>query len=378
MMKLQTFTASIPGIQPKNRFRLPFMGLSFILATVSFIGQQSILSPAIATSERTANGQIIQLLGNVQVKRAYGSLIRPITGIPIYPGDELLTANGAQVVVQCTDLTVWSVPGGKNQVNPCATPSEDSQDAKCSPGLVSCPDRGGAIAWNNPAIPYLISPRRTTLLNNKPTFRWHPVANATSYKVRVRGEDVDWQTQVNDTEISYSGETPLTPGVYYLWTVETRDRGSVEENIPGLGVRILDSQTQAQIKTAASQILANDQLNPEAKALSLVNLYLSYDLKQNAIETLDNLVSQGNPTAAIYHQLGQLYRQVGLSQLARQHYQKSLELAANQDTDIPALVAEDLGEFYTALGEIKKAREWYNQALAHYEALGDIQRVNER
>ncbi|MFP4099859.1 tetratricopeptide repeat protein [Coleofasciculus sp.] len=377
MIKFQRFTASIPRIPPKSRFRLSFMGLSLILATVSFLGRQSILPPAIATSERIANGQIIQLLGNVQVKRAYGTLIRPTTGIPIYPGDQLLTANGAQVFVQCTDLTVWSIPGGKNQVNTCAT-TEDNQDAKCSPGLVSCPDRGDAIAWNNPAIPYLISPRRTTLLNNKPTFRWHPVANATRYKVRVRGEDVDWQTHVNDTEITYSGETPLTPGVYYLWTVETRDRGSVEENIPELGFRILDSQTQAQIKTAASQILANDQLNPEAKALSLVNLYLSHDLKQNAIETLNDLVSQGNPTAAIYHQLGKLYRQVGLSQLAVQNYQKALEFAANKDTDITALVAEDLGEFYSALGETDKAREWYNQALAYYEALGDVQWVNER
>jgi hypothetical protein len=358
---------------------LVVIGLSLMFTTVNFASRRSTIQTAVAASKRISNGQIIQVLGNVQLKRAYGSVIRPTTGTLIYPGDELQTANKAQAFVQCTDLTTWSVQASESRLNSCASETQETEDENCTPGLAGCPDRGDEIARNNPSIPYIISPRRTALLDDKPTLRWNAVPGATSYTVSVTGNDGEvWQTQVSGTEVTYSGESPLNQGVYYLLTVETdNDRFSVEEDVPGLGFTILDDNKQEQVKAAVNQLLANETLDEEAKALSITYVYMKQGLRTKAIETLEALINKGHQTVAVYHRLGKLYQQVGLSRQAEENYLKAAELAATEDSDEQAVVAEDLGEMYAVLGERDNAIELLKRALIRYEALGDSQRVSE-
>ncbi|HBB33229.1 MAG TPA: hypothetical protein DC064_15880, partial [Cyanobacteria bacterium UBA9273] len=255
--------------------------------------RQFLIPAAKAASSKVANGQIIQINGEVKLDRA-GRVIHPKTGTLVYPGDKLLTANGAKVLLQCADLTIQSVQAGQNEVNGCAS---ETEQAECTPGTYKCPHRSDRIAWSDrlDRIPYIISPRRTALLNPKPILRWHPVAGAKSYTVTLEGDGVQWQTQLSDTQVIYPGDPPLKPGGHYTLTVET-DTGvsSLDEPVKpgGLGFSMLDANQTERVELAVVEI-TQQSWTEQAKAIALANLYTDNGLNAEAIATLETLVAGG-------------------------------------------------------------------------------------
>ncbi|HBL13211.1 MAG TPA: hypothetical protein DD379_17795, partial [Cyanobacteria bacterium UBA11162] len=347
------------------------------LTTISFTSQLLKIPIATATSNRISNGQIISILGNVQLKRSYGSVIRPTTGTPLYPGDQLQTADGGQVIIQCADLSLWTLKTGESRFNNCPNQTAETQDAQCTRDIAKCPDRGDEIAWNDPTIPYIISPRRTLILTDQPVLRWNPVPGATQYTLRLSDGANEWRTQVNEPFVIYTGEFPLKPGIYYSLKIET-DTGSFSfaEDVPGLGFKRLDENQQQQVNTAINQ-LTTWKLDDEANALSLAYLYTQYDLKSEAIKTLETLVEQGSQTAGVFRTLGNLYWQVGLANLAESRYLQAIKLATPNDIEGQAIAAAELGTLYQALGETQKAIDYLNQAISQYKTLEDLERINE-
>jgi hypothetical protein len=270
-------------------------------------------------------GWIIEAKGEVWLKREEWSDYRRITvGTKLYPGDLLQPAPQARVIVQCADgKTIWSVPAG---VISGATNG-------CPPQAVPLSRNRGDIAplrsEISPLIPYIISPRRTKLLNSLPMLRWNAVPGASHYAVSliVDEGDVFWQTQIGETEVVYSGESPLESGVNYLLMVEA-DTGtsSLEDDSPDLGFSLLNENEATVVRDAVEQLL-NWDLADETKSIALANLYRIYDLKAEAIATLEVLVKQGSQIAAIYRTLGDLYLEVGLNPLASSHYLRATQLA---------------------------------------------------
>lgn len=327
------------------------IGLSLMLTTAGWeisSNWMSMIPVAVAASEKVFNGQIIQIQGNVQLMRSPGQVIRPKTGTRLYPGDKLLIAKGAQVLIQCTDLTTRLVRAGENQLNSCPN---NTEQAECSPGTYRCPHRGDQIAWTD-GIPYIISPRRTALLNDKPTLRWNPVSGAKSYTVSVEGENVNWKTQVTDTQVVYSGEPPLKPGGRYLLTV-VADTGasSVDEPVQpgGLNFGLLD-QTQAQRVQAQAKQITQQTWTDQAKALALANLYTENGLIADAIATLEKLVNNGVQTAPIYRTLGDLYlKYLGLVPQAHVYYSKAVELVDSEDVEEQKAAQDGLEQVQKAL-----------------------------
>lgn len=320
-------------------------------------------------------GRLIRVQGVVQLKRQGWSDYRQTSvGAQLCLGD-LLRSEGATVVVQCADSnrTRWTVPDRVTSgvAKGCPPPAEPIY----TPFGPIPPTRSETLASRG--IPYIISPRRTLLLNAQPLLRWNAVPDAKSYTVRIRGEASDWvKPDVSGTEVVYSGERPLKPGVYYSLIVETdTGRSSVAEGVP-VGFQLLDDKEREQVQTAVDQ-LANENLDEEDLALSKVDLYIKYDLKAEAIATLEALVTKGNQTAAVYRTLGELYWQVGLPTLAESPYLKAIELASAKDIEGQAEAAIGLGKVYIALEQTDKATSYINKALTLYEGLGDLQRVSE-
>lgn len=160
--------------------------ITWLCCMTNFIALSAIATTALAASNRVSNGLIIHSSGEVAIERQNGRRVRPTSGTLIYPGDKLRTAQNGQVMVQCADLGIQAIASNANQLNSCLLAKERSK-AECSKDVIKCPDRGdGKIAWNSAPIPYVISPRRTQLLNNKPILRWNPVVGATSYKLSLR------------------------------------------------------------------------------------------------------------------------------------------------------------------------------------------------
>lgn len=63
-------------------------------------------------------------------------------------------------------------------------------------------------------FPILLSPRRTRVLDGHSVLRWTAVPGAGSYLVRIRGDGVDWSTNLDSrNELAYPDTAPeLVPG----------------------------------------------------------------------------------------------------------------------------------------------------------------------
>lgn len=318
-------------------------------------------------------GWIIEVEGEVLLKRKGWSNYQSTTvGAELYPGDLLQPEPRARVLVQCANgKTIWHVPDGmvSGATNGC--PPQTVFVPRPRGDII--PPRGGI----NPLIPYIISPRRTLVLNPLPTLTWNAVPGASRYIVSLLAdEDVIWQTDLRETFVAYSGEPPLESDVDYLLMIEA-DTGasSHEEELPNLGFGLLGEHEQERVCEDVEQ-LVNLDLAQEAKSLALVHLYRGYDLKAEAIATLEALVNQGSQTAAVYRTQGDLYLEIGLNLLAESRYLRANELAA-ADVEGQALAAASLGKVYEAIANRQEAIRWLTQARNRYQVLGDTQRLGE-
>lgn len=229
------------------------------------------------------------------------------------------------------------------------------------------------------SIPFIISPRNTVIINDKPIIRWNPVRGASSYTATIsddQGETWWEKKQMRTTEIPYDGK-PFQPGMSYSVVVQTDKGESSRESLPNLGFRRLSPDDVRQVETVTN-FIAKQGLTDEAKALPFAYLYMGYGLRSEAIKVLEAEVTKGSKNLPIYRLLGDLYSRIQLNLLAGDSYEKAIGLA-NAANDIQALatVQAKLGEVYEARGDRTNAVRLYRDALNNYRQLGDSQRVRE-
>ncbi|MEG4272325.1 MULTISPECIES: tetratricopeptide repeat protein [unclassified Microcoleus] len=228
-------------------------------------------------------------------------------------------------------------------------------------------------------IPYIISPRRTLLLNERPKLRWNKVPGVNNYTVSlVKGERTIWETKVNGNEVVYPGTLQLEPGFEYLLVVKAENgRTSDEEKLPARSFRMLPTTEKQLVKGAIEQI-DSQKIAETTKALQRAYFYIGSDLKSEAIETLEALVARGFQEAIAYRKLGDLYWQEGVTLLAESNYLQAHKLAsAAKDIGEQAQLEEALGELYGAIGEKQEAVRWLMRATNSHKALGNTPRVKE-
>lgn len=341
--------------------------LTIVLSLVNVV---LVAFPAIAVTPR-----ILEATGEVLLKRSNRSSYHPTSvGTALYSDDLLQPDRGVKVIVLCPDLTKWRVPAGE--------PSSLNEGCQ-GPGVLVRPSNT-VITTNyggsNPLIPYVISPRSTSVLTDKPTLRWNAVPGVASYTVKLSSSDgVIWSQKVSGTQVVYPGP-PLKPGVAYSLVVEaTNGKSSQDEGKTGIQFNLLDQQLIQQVRDSV-KLLNQQQLPDEIKALYLVELYRdrNFNLIGEAIATLEAQVSKGNQTPTVHRLLGDLYWQVGLKLLAEAHYLKAVNLAKSpKDLEERAAAELGLGTLYIVTKNQNEASRWLKQALAGYKVLGDKKRVSD-
>ena len=329
------------------------------------------LTPAAAVGlASVASAQkIIESVGEVLVKRG-SSQYRPIgTGARLQPGDLLQTAPGAIVKILCENGTLWRVPAG----------TTSSLNSGC-PVRIARVVRGETRyrpGGSDSRVPYILHPRMTYLLDDRPTFRWNGVEGATSYNVRLHGPGgVEWQTEVSSTEVAYPDEAPpLDWGVKYLVTVEADNGSSSLQDGGGiLGFELLDEYDIQDVQVEAARIAGLGELTEEQQAFALAELYSREGLMANAIAILEALVKGGSQTALVYRMLGDLYTEVGLNLLAEDRYERASELFASTQDRYALVVTQDgLAGARLMLGKVQEAEQLSARVVAEYRALGDEQ-----
>jgi hypothetical protein len=316
---------------------------------------------------------LVALEGEVQLKRSRWSDYHLTTfGVALERGDLIKMPSGAKATILCDGLTLWQVPAGApaGLTNGCPQPQKKIL-VSGSAGIA-----GTIRGANDPTIPYIISPRSTKILTDRPTLRWND-SGAASYTVKVRGGDLTWeQPDVTQMEFTYPGEPPLQPGVTYLLVIEdSSGSSSQEEGRPGLGFTSLN-ETEAVTVRANQARIVDLGLTAEAKDFALAQFYVGEGLIAEAIEMLKMLVEVGNQQAVVHQALADLYAKIGLLLLAEPRYTEAVVLAEQQG-NIEALadIQTGLGEVYFGLGDEDKAIDWFTRAQENYETLGDTERA---
>ena len=352
---------------------MTFKTLTGVVFSLMWLGFAVPALPPSLANPTTLNF-ISEIKGDVQLKRSpWNNYQQANVGDLLTPSDELHLGTGASAKVMCSNLSVWHLQD--NSVTKVADGCSSGVLTLARPNSPRVPSRAP-----NETIPYIISPRNTIVLDNRPILRWNEVPGATRYQVRVQdaGLTLDWQTETSNTQIEYPGEPPLQPDSYYLLIVET-DKGNSSEEEQGtdLSFTLLDAQKTESVGTEVAQ-LKQQQLTQEVEGLALVYLYQSYDLKAEAIQLLEGLVKQESQTAAVYQLLGDLYLQVGLNQQAKSPYLQALELAKRTEhLEGQAEVQFGLGKVEYGLGKKTETIEWLTQAQTNYQKLGDHSKVEE-
>lgn len=219
---------------------------------------------------------------------------------------------------------------------------------------------------------HIIYPSKTSLTENKPTFRWEDVPDATDYTVTLvqTGKGKIWQKTVKTTDMNYPDrEKPLEFGTVYNLTVKAFNR----ENSSGITTKttfkMIEKDQVTEVELRANQFKQND---PETIPF-LLDIYRRYNLRAKAIADLEKLVDQGNESARIYLELGDLYWQVKRPfHKIKEAYDNSLKLAAHhQNKSSQALAYTRLGKIYQEKGDRATADDNFNKAKECYQEAED-------
>jgi len=370
-----------------NKFLKLFTPISLILITVGF--------PAATFSNTVGVNTIFHVKGKVTVKKAQWKKSLPASvGLTLSFDDKLEVAANASVKVYCSNLKQWMVKPGKYIVsngcprgNPVIRLLNSNHDTLSSNDTLYTFDPRPAGPTPRPAgqteevlakLPYLITPRQTNILTNRPPLRWNAVPGATNYTVKIDmvWVSIKWETQTNKTEIVYPGEPPLKTGGLYRVIIEA-DNGASSRSDAVVGFRVLDEQTKKTVLDAVKAV-QQQQLSPEEAGLVLAHLYRGYGLYGDAVEVLEGLVKQNSQVATVYQLLGDTYLKIGLPQLAKKPYEKALKLATNtQNLSEQAEIQAGLGIAYRLLGSKDEAIQWLTKAKGTYNQLGDTSQVQE-
>ena len=364
----------------------------------------SVLGMLLACDQSMAQSARIEAFsGKVELQRE-GQTRRPLKqqkyGNPFHLGDLLIFAKGASVKLACPaqgkQLERQTFKSSKSNV-------ERGFRQLCPSfvsGLVKDPPPPGLLGGIAADVPYLISPRHTLLLSDRPTFQWNSVPGATHYTVRLMGKKgLVWeQTKVQTTTIRYGGQPSLEAGQRYsLIVIAYPGKSSMLDGTAGVDFMIL-RKPEAEAIQAELEAIKQVGLSEVMTALKLVDVYAdytlpnqvlesyglsntdfkSYHLTTAAIDTLQSLITNGQESPEIYRMLGDMYWQSGLALLARDAYLRSIDLASSssvEDQEERLMAQERLGDIFSALQDSSQAISWYSRARVNYFLLGDEQRA---
>jgi tetratricopeptide (TPR) repeat protein len=199
------------------------------------------------------------------------------------------------------------------------------------------------------------------------------VAKASRYHVWIEtnGQKV-WEAETKTTELVYPGDPPLQPGINYCLEVATdiQTFSSPKGPEPHLQFQILPPD-QAQPIQSNLESLANQRLSAEALGLAQVFCYRSFELRAEAIETLEALITASCKIPAVYRSLANLYQETRLLTLAKEPYLTGVALAqAQEDLETEALISAELGWIYYQTGHGEEAKSWWNRAQEKFLQLG--------
>ena len=290
---------------------------------------------------------IAAVKGKVEVTPARGGAAQAaVFGRALERGDRIAVAAGGGATLFYNDGKVMEVPehgkfmvGDKPLAKPGVAPAAGLPGevyasvtkfvagGSRETGLMPVAELRSAPAL--PDTPFLVAPRKTALLTDRPAFTWRSVPGATRYHVTLSSAEAGelWSRDVETATLPFPPDAPaLAAGGDFLWEVEARTdlkslrRESSEFNL-------LAAQQAAAVRGNLTRI--RDSVGgPDGPAAEfLTGSYLSgLGLYLDASEHFGALCKLSPASPAPHEALGAVYTRVGLMDLAAAEYKQALAL----------------------------------------------------
>jgi hypothetical protein len=321
------------------------------MARAQRIALQSMLFALLALGLTALNLQadplaiVASTKGQVDIMPAAGGALQRATfGRSLERGDKVqVGSDGAATVVfndgNVIELSAGSAItiGGRMTDNPQVGPGAALPDevfAQVSKYVTGGSRQKGLVALSamrsstdeNGAI--LISPRESDVMTDRPYFRWRAVAGATRYKVSVSGDDGDiWAHETAETEAVLPDDVDALIGdADYIWHVQALgDNGRLRDEETFF--HVLDDERRVVVVKHLAHIDESTGGDGSAASHFLSGSYLySRGIYGDAAEHFEalSLISPDSPTP--HEALGNVYRAVGLMDLAAAEFERALTL----------------------------------------------------
>jgi hypothetical protein len=319
-----------------------------VFKTLTFVFLFTCGLSTVSLSQNVPVHAILEVKGKVVVNnKNWKKPQTAFVGLSLNSDDTLDIPARASVKIYCSDLSIWTVKPGKYKV---------SQGCPSGKTVILLPNSNnktlrpvGKTEAALAKLPYVITPRETDIINDRPQISWNAVPGVVNYTVKIETDGFSWTTQTNQNKIIYSGDRPLQPETRY-WVTVTTDQGLSSQQETEVGFNVSDEQTKKTVLEAVEKI-QKQPLSPTEKELILAYLYRGYGLYSDAINILEKPVNQGSGEITFYQLLGDTYLDIGLPQLARNIYQKGLELAIKtQNIPIQTTIRSGLKQADKLLG----------------------------
>jgi tetratricopeptide (TPR) repeat protein len=384
--------------------------LTFTIALWSWILGVSVVG-AIAQPARIYS---IQGQGKVKIKRQHRTNWElAMVGKEIKNGDQIFPSKRMKVWVSCPNhrdpvRVRAGVASGISSIcinlairrgaagDPLNEPAGSLQETvtRDERGAHLDPESLGGFDSN---LPYLIAPRHTLLITQKPLLHWNPVPGISEYTLEVNSpKGTLWQTKTKQNRILYAGPT-LEAGIPYSVIIRINNGKSSLDEITPDGKKSTHLEFRLLRPTETPKI-ANPIPSDLPDLLALVDLYSNYALPESllpsyqlprdyaetytltgeAIALLESVIQKGQSTPLIHRTLGDLYWQTGLINPAETEYKKVIALAKTPESlEDATLAQEQLGQIYGVMGRKAEAQQAYLQAKEGYQTLGDKSKIQE-
>lgn len=297
---------------------------------------------------------IIRANGAAFLKKAKDDEFKPTgAGERLQSGDIIEPKTGSTMIIFCDEAQAEVVPAGTPSAVSAICPQTD---INCMRTLRSSTRQKNRPGGGDPTIPYVIAPRMTFVLDDRPTLRWNAVSGAASYAIGISGPGgLIWQDALAATETKYPASAPqLESRVKYQLLVKAANGPSYEKDAGRcLGFELLPEGQAAVLRQKVQQARRCPELNDVEKAIAIAYLYDSESLEYDAIKALTQPAKTGAQHPLVYYELGGLYARIGLNLLAKDYYEKALSAYQN--------LADAYGEKKTQAG-LSKVIDLLNSA----------------
>ena len=324
------------------------------------------------TSPPVLPNLLVEAHGEVWLRRVGWSEFLPAGfGVAVQPGDLLRIPEGGVASVFCGDETLW-------EAGPKGLPDDGLEHAApCQTGRPPRPwsDVAALRGEQGDQVPYIMRPRNSALLSDRPELQWNTLPGVDSYTVSLIGDDGQERPPVTAEggELAWPAGWPsLEQRATYVLVVEGGGTRSDEgnEQHTGLGFWLLETADAEQVRALESRLRAQS-LGSSAADLLVAELYLGRDLRAEASQLLEGL-SASTGSASVWLALGKAYLETGLTAEAGGALDRAAVLASETgERQVEAAALVGLGLAARLEDESATAEIHLQDARALYEQIGD-------